>query len=317
MSKLDILVLFPARPKAMVQLEETYTLHRYDLAEDKLAFLAEFGPRCVGIVTNGHSELTREQLEHMPKLEIVCCSSAGFEYIDMEALTERNIPLTNSSAALFDDVADTALLLTLACRRHLVKAHNYVTSGDWGRKGMYPLLSSMRGKHVGLVGIGQIGQAIAARFEPLGAKIGYNARSAKDLPYEYFSDVIDLAKWSDVLIAIVPGGPDTDKMINLKVMEALGETGTLINVARGTVVDEAALIKALNEGTLGSAGLDVYMNEPNPDPALINSPNLTLYPHHSSGTVETRDAMAQTVVDNFAAHFAGKPLLNQVPPATR
>lgn len=313
MSKLDVLVMFPARPKAMEQLEATYNLHRYDLAENKPAFLAEFGPRCVAVVTNGHSELTREQLEHLPKLQIVACSSAGFEYIDLEALTERGIPLTNSSAALFDDVADMALLLTLACRRHLVKAHNYVTSGDWGREGMYPLLSSMRGKRVGLVGIGMIGKAIAARFEPLGAEIGYTARSEKPLKYSYFNDVTSLAKWSDVLIAIVPGGADTNKMINTEVLEALGPVGTFINVARGSVVDEAALIGALNDGTIGSAGLDVYMNEPNPDPELVNAPSLTLYPHHSSGTVETRDAMAQTVVDNLAAHFAGKPLLNQVP----
>ena len=312
MLKPNVLVMYPTRPNAMAQLAQTYQLHRYDLAEDKDAFLQAHGPDCVAIVTNGHTELTRDQLEYLPKLEIVCCSSAGFEYIDVAALTERSIPFTNSSAALSDDVADLALLLALACRRQLVKAHQYVTSGEWGKQGMYPLLSSMGGKKVGIVGMGQIGKAIATRFSCLNAHIGYTARSEKPLDYRYFSDVTALADWSDVLIVIVPGGAATDRMINQKVLQALGPKGTLINVARGSVVDESALIDALSNGTLGAAGLDVYQNEPNPDPALTQLPNVTLFPHHASGTTETRDAMAQTVVDNLAAHFAGSPLLNQV-----
>jgi len=315
MSKPDVLVIHPVRPNAMQQLETTYTLHRYDLAPDKAAFLAEFGPKCVAIVTSGHCELTHNHLAYLPNLELVACSTAGFEAIDLEALTERNIPLTNASAALCDDVADTALLLTLASRRQLVAAHHYVASGDWGRKGMYPLLSATRGNKVGIVGIGMIGQAIARRFTPLGVEIGYTARSEKSVPYRYFSDVTSLARWSDILVVIVPGGPATEGLINFAVMAALGPTGTLVNVSRGSVVDEAALIEALGGGCLGSAGLDVYQNEPNPAPALIGLPNVTLYPHHASGTVETRDAMSQTVVDNLAAHFAGKPLLNRAKPS--
>ncbi|NDW00844.1 2-hydroxyacid dehydrogenase [Salipiger sp. PrR002] len=312
MKKRDVLVVYPARPKAMAQLEESYTLHRYDEADDKQAFLAEYGPRCEAIVTNGHAALTRAHLDHLPNLKIVCCSSAGFEPIDVDALQERGIWLTNSSVALCDDVADMALLLTLATRRQLVAAHEYVRSGDWGRKGMYPLLSSMSGKRVGIAGIGTIGQAIARRFEPLGLEIGYTARSARDLPWSYFPDVQALAEWADILVAIVPGGAATQGMFNKPVLEALGPTGSFINVARGSVVDEPALIEALSTGKLGSAALDVYLNEPNPNPALTQLPNVTLYPHHASGTVETRDAMAQTVVDNLAAFFAGKPLFTPV-----
>ena len=265
-----------------------------------------------GVVINGHAELTREHLKDLPNVEIVACSSAGFESIDDAALRENGIHFTNTSAALYDDVADTALMLALAARRHLVAAHAYVASGDWGRKGMYPLLSSMRGKRAGIVGMGQIGQAIATRFEPLGLEIGYHGRSRKPVDYTYFDDLTALATWSDMLVAVVPGGPETAGLIDGDVLKALGPDGIFVNVARGSVVDETALIETLSSGELGHAALDVYLNEPNPAPRLTSLPNVTLYPHHASGTVETRDAMAQLVVDNLAAHFAGKALLTPV-----
>lgn len=312
MSKRDILVLYPARPKAMAELEKTYTLHRLDEAEDKQAFLAEHGPKCVGVVTNGHAALSRDDLAHLPNIQIVACSSAGFDSIDVSALRESGIAFTNTSAALYDDVADTALMLILATRRQLIRAHNYVTSGDWGRDGPYPLLTSIRGKKAGILGLGQIGEAIAERFKPLGLEIGYCNRRRKDSPYTYFETPTALAEWSDIFVVIIPGGPDTKALVDREVIEALGEDGTLINVARGTVVDEPEMIAALKDGRLGSAGLDVFWNEPNPNPVLMSLPNVTLYPHHASGTVDTRDAMAQLVVDNLAAHFEGRPLLTPV-----
>lgn len=312
MTKHDVLVMVPPLPPQMAQLAETYTVHRYDQAEDKMAFLAEHGPKCEAVATNGHEPLTREHLAHLPNVKVVACSSAGYEYIDVDALTEAGIPFTNTSDALSDDVADCALMLTLACRRHLVQGHAYVKTGEWGRKGMYPLTSALKGKKAGIAGLGTIGKAIARRFEPMGLEIGYLARSQKDVPYQYFDDVVALAEWSDILVAIVPGGDETMGMIDVSVCEALGPEGTFINVARGSVVNETDLIAALSSGKLGNAGLDVYLNEPNPDPALTALPNVTLYPHHASGTVETRDAMAQLVVDNIAACFAGKPLLTPV-----
>lgn len=312
MSRDDVLVMAPPRPKAMAQLEATYQLHRFDLAEDKEAFLAEVGTRCKAVVTNGHTDLTRSQIAQLPNAGIVACSSAGFETIDDQALRDHKIALTNSSDALSNDVADAALMLTLAARRQLVAAHAYVTSGDWARQGMYPLLSTLTGKRVGTVGLGTIGKAIAKRFEPFEVEIGYTARSQKAVEYAFFPDTLSLAEWSDILVVIVPGGDETRGLISGNVISALGATGTLVNVSRGSVVDEPALIQALRSGTLGSAALDVYLSEPNPDPALASLPNVTLYPHHASGTVETRDAMAQTVVDNLAAHFAGEPLLSPV-----
>ena len=310
--KPEVLVMVEQRPKAMAQLEAQYQLHRYDQAEDKAAFIAEFGPRCVAVVTNGHCRISSEELAHLPQLQIVTCSSAGFEYIDTQALQSRAIPLTNSSPALCDDVADAAVLLALATQRKLVPAHHHVTSGAWGKEGMFPLTRSIKGQRVGIVGMGQIGQAIADRLTPMKAEIAYMARSPKSLPYQYEPDLMALATWADMLVVIVPGGPETQQMINAEVLTALGPRGTLINVARGTVVDEAALVSYLQQHPQASAGLDVYWNEPEPNAELVALPNVTLYPHHASGTVETRDAMAQTVVDNLAAHFAGLPLLTRV-----
>lgn len=312
MKRPDVLVMYPLRPAAMAQLEAAYRLHRHDEAIDGEALLREAGPACEAIVINGHAALTADHLKHLPNVKIVACSSAGFESIDVDALKARGIHLTNSSDALLDDVADTALMLTLAARRQLVAAHDYVRSGDWARKGMYPLLSSMRGRRAGIVGLGRIGMAIARRFEPLGLEIGYVARNPRPVAYRRFDDALSLAGWADILVVIVPGGHGTEGMIDRAVIDALGPRGTLVNIARGSVVDEAAMIDALRCGRLGSAGLDVYRGEPDPDPALTALPNVTLYPHHASGTVETRDAMAQLVVDNLAAFFAGRPLLTPV-----
>lgn len=312
MTKQEVLVMYPARPKAMAQLEDNYTLHRYDKAQDKQAFLAEFGPSCSAIVINGHSPLKESDLQYLPNLKIVTCSSAGFESIDVDALTKRNIHFTNSSDALLDEVADVALMLTLASRRQLVRAHDYVATGDWGKKGMYPLLSSFKGKRAGIIGLGNIGKAIAKRFEPLGLELGYTARSSKKVAYTYFSELKALAKWSDILVIAVPGGAQTDGLVDREILEALGEVGTLINIARGSVVDEPEMIIALKEGKLGAAGLDVYWNEPNPNKALTSLNNVTLYPHHASGTVETRDEMSQLVVENLAAYYLGKELLTPI-----
>ncbi|MCA8880054.1 MAG: 2-hydroxyacid dehydrogenase [Rhodobacteraceae bacterium] len=310
--KPDVLVLYPTRPKAMAALDAAYVLHRYDEAADKAAFLAEVGGRCRAIVTNGHAKLTRDMVDQLPELRLVACASAGYESIDVAALSERGIKLTTTSNALFDDVADTAVMLMLAARRDLVRAHAYVASGDWGRKGMYPLQSSISGKSVGIVGMGTIGKAIARRCAPMNVSIAYYARSDKGVPWRFEPDLERLARESDILIVVVPGGPETRNLIDARILAALGPRGTLINVARGSVVDETALIDALGSGALGSAGLDVFWNEPNPDPALTGLPNVILYPHHASGTEETRDAMAQLVVDNLAAFYADRPLLTPV-----
>ncbi|WP_372834235.1 2-hydroxyacid dehydrogenase [Puniceibacterium confluentis] len=312
MTKPDVLMLYPQRPKAMKQLEAAYTLHRHDLADDKAAFVAEFAPRCRAIATNGHAPVTREIVELMPDLGLVSCSSAGFDGFDVAALAEHGIALTNTSPALCDDVADTAIMLLLAARRGLVPAEAWVRSGDWARNGAFPLQRSLKGGKLGIVGMGTIGQAIAERARAMGQQVSYWNRRPKDLPWTFQADLIQLARDSDALIVIVAGGEGTRHLIDAEVMEALGPEGLLINVARGSVVDEEALIATLSDGRLGSAALDVYASEPDADPRLTRLPNVTNYPHHASGTVETRDAMAQLLVDNLGAFFSGKPLLTPV-----
>ena len=313
--KPDVLVAYPLRPRQMEMLEKTYTVHRLDLlkGEAREAILAEVGPRCTAMVVNGHVAIDDAFLARLPALKIAACSSAGFDQMDVAAMTRRGITLTNTSDVLLDDVADMALLLMLAARRRLVVGDRYVRSGDWGRKGMMPLTTSTSGKKAGIVGLGRIGLAIARRCEALGLTIGYFGRSKKaGNDYAYFDDPVKLAAWADILIVATPGGAETEKLISADVLDALGPEGSLVNISRGTVVDEPALIRALQEGRIASAGLDVYLNEPNPDPAFAALDNVVLYPHHASGTEETRDRMAQLVLDNLAAFFAGKPLLTPV-----
>lgn len=312
-TKPDVMLFTAQRPATMAQLEAAYTLHRWDQAEDKPAFLAAHGPACRAAVATGHVPLSAEILDAMPALEIVACASAGYDAFDTAAMAARNVALTNSSLALCDDVADMAILLLLAARRGFSGAEAYVRSGDWGRKGMYPLQTTLKGAATGIVGMGTIGQAIARRAEAMGQRVTYwNRTPRRDVAWTYQPDLLQLARDSDNLIVIVAGGAGTRGLISAEVMAALGPRGLLVNVARGSVVDEAAMIAALEDGRLGGAALDVYENEPNPDPRLVALPNVTLSPHHASGTAETRDAMAQTVVDNLAAFYAGRPLLTPV-----
>ena len=312
MTKPDVMMLYPTRPAAMAQLEAAYTLHRYDLADDKPAFLARHGATCRAVATNGQAPLTAQIIAALPQLELVACSSAGYESFDLPALSARGIRLTNASLALKDDVADTAIMLMLAARRALIAGHDYVRSGDWARDDAFPLQHTTHGKRLGIVGMGTIGQAIAHRAQALQMQVSYWNRSAKDVPWRHQPDLIGLARESDTLIVIVAGGEGTRGLISAQVMAALGPDGLLVNVARGSVVDEPALIAALTTGALGRAALDVFASEPNADPRLTSLPNVTLYPHHASGTVETRDAMAQLVVDNLAAFYAGGSLTSQV-----
>ncbi|MDO8885271.1 2-hydroxyacid dehydrogenase [Pseudotabrizicola sp.] len=313
--KPDVLVFSPLLPPYLEAMAARYTLHRHDLADEdgKAAMLADVGPRVRAVLVSGHVALTETIVAALPNLEIASCSSAGYDTIDVNALTVRGIPLTNTSDALSDDVADTAMMLALAARRGLVAAHRHVTSGDWGQTGAFPLQSSLRAKRLGIVGMGKIAQAIIPRAEASGMEVAYFSRTEKpgiNRPFQ--PDLMALAQWADILIVIVAGGAGTMNLIDGAVLRALGPQGTLVNVSRGSVVDESALIAALQTGALGHAALDVFWNEPNPNPVLTSLPNVTLYPHHASGTHETRSAMSQLAVDNLDAHFAGAQLLSRV-----
>lgn len=311
--KPDVLVAYPLPPRFMEALAARYTLHRLDKAADRDAMLRAVGPVCTAMVVNGRVAVDAAMLDRLPALRLAACSSAGFDLMDLAEMTRRGITLTNTSVALADDVADAAILLMLAARRRLVQADAYVRSGDWGRQGMFPLTASAAGKRAGILGLGNIGLAIARRCEAMGLTIGYSGRNPKPgAGYDYFRDPVALADWADILLVATPGGAGTAGLISAAVLDALGPQGTLVNIARGSVVDEAALIAALRDGRIAGAGLDVYLNEPHPDPALTALPNVTLYPHHASGTEETRDRMAQLTLDNLEAFFAGRPLLTPV-----
>ncbi len=312
MTKPDILVVWTTRPTKIAEIDGEFHLHRYDQADDPDALLAEVGPRIRGVATTGGKGLTRGMVERMPRLEIVASSGVGYDKIDVDACTDHGAVVTNTPDVLTDDVADIALGLVINARRNMVAGDAYVRSGRWGQEGPLGLTSALRGKRLGILGLGRIGNAIAARAEPFGLEIGYMARSDKCVGYRYHSSLVALAEWADILVVAVPGGEGTDRLVDARVIAALGPAGTLVNISRGSVVDEAALTSALASGALASAGLDVFLNEPNPDPALTALPNVVLYPHHASGTVETRDAMAALVNDNLRAHFTGQPLLTPV-----
>ncbi len=312
MSRPDVLVVWPIRPDQMVELDRSYTLHRYDEAADKDGFLNGRAASIRAAVTTGGYGFTADLLDKLPNLEIVGSSGVGVDKIDVAACRARGVPVTNTPDVLNDDVADLGFGLVIACLREMPQGLAYVTSGEWGRKGMMHLTTTLSGKTIGIVGLGRIGREIAERARAFKMRVAYTGRSRQDVPFEYVADLVELARQSDVLMLTVPGGEATRNLIGAPVLEALGPKGWLVNMARGSVVDEPALVAALKAGTIRGAGLDVYWNEPNPDPELVALPNVVHYPHHSSGTVETRAAMSQLVVDNLAAHFAGRPLLTAI-----
>jgi len=302
---IDILQLVPLRPEVQKELEARYRVHgRQDF--DKVAGIVR------GCVTNGHSGPPPEMIDRMPKLEIIGSASVGYDGIPVEYARSKGIPVCNTPEVLNDDVADLAIALMIMTARNLVTTDRYVRSGGWAKNGEHPLARRASGKRVGILGMGRIGKEIAKRAEAMNNSVAYHSRRPTDVPYKYYADLVELAKNSDFLVVIIPSTPQTQKIVNKAVMEALGPTGILVNVARGAVVDEDALVEALKSGKLGGAGLDVFVNEPHVPPELIAMDNVVLQPHVGSATHETRIAMSQLVLDNLDAKFAGKPLLTEI-----
>jgi lactate dehydrogenase-like 2-hydroxyacid dehydrogenase len=248
-----------------------------------------------------------------PKLEIVASFGVGYDHVDSTYARGRNIVVTNTPDVLTEEVADVAMGLLIATLREFVKADRYLRSGLWTTQN-YPLsVGSLRDRKVGIVGMGRIGQAIARRLEASRVPVVYHSRKpAAGVSHKHYPDLIEMAKAVDTLIVIIPGGAATAKMINADVMKALGPRGVIINVARGSVVDEPALVSALKSGTILAAGLDVFANEPKVPDELKAMQNVVLLPHIGSASVVTRNAMDQMVVDNLKAWFAGKPPLSPV-----
>ncbi|HKQ11574.1 MAG TPA: 2-hydroxyacid dehydrogenase, partial [Rhizomicrobium sp.] len=237
----------------------------------------------------------------------------GYDGIPVEYARSKGIPVTNTPDVLNDDVADLAIALMIMTARRLVASDSYVRAGKWLKNGNYPLAQKASGKRVGILGMGRIGKEIAKRAEAMNNTIAYHTRRpVADVSYKHYPDLVALAKNSDFLLVIIPSTPQTQKIVNKAVIEALGPTGILVNVARGAVVDEDALVEALKSGKLGGAGLDVFAKEPQVPEALLPMANVVLQPHVGSATHETRRAMSQLVLDNLDAHFAGKPLLTEI-----
>ncbi|KAL2652565.1 hypothetical protein R1flu_020693 [Riccia fluitans] len=282
--------------------------------KDRGRFFQEKGSLIKGIVTDTKGWVNKELLQNLPNVEIVSSYSVGLDKVDLGLCKERGIVVTNTPDVLTDCTADTALALLLACMRQIPAAHRYVCEGKWPIHGDFPYTTKVSGKRVGVVGLGRIGAAIAKRCEGFGCKISYYARSKKsDYPhYSYYNNVVELAKNSDILIAACALTKETTKIINREVLDALGPKGYVVNIARGPVMDEAELVKALVEKRLAGAGLDVFVNEPEVPKELLDMDNVVLQPHVGSATVETRTEMATLVVRNLIAHFSGQPLLTPV-----
>ena len=312
----ELLILAPS-PSAAVnaQLEQRYACHHawQVPADERHAWLAERAPAIRAVVTTGALGLNAADMGLLPKLEIVAVNGVGLDGVALDVARARGIAVTTTPNVLTDDVADMALALLLASARHVVALDRFVRDGGWERREAIAPASTLRGKTAGIFGFGQIGQAIAPRLAAFGIHVRYfqpRAIAGTDVPRA--ESLLALAQESDYLIICAPGTPATRKIIDRTVLDALGPQGTLINIARGALIDEDALIAALQDGHLGAAGLDVFADEPRVPKALRALPNVVLTPHVGSLTVETRHAMGQLVVDNLAAHFAGLPLLTPV-----
>ncbi len=298
-------VLAPAQMPALVieQLASRYEVVELAGAQDPDKLLSECADRVRAVVTQG-TTIDRAFMQALPNLQIVANFGVGYDKVDAEVAAELGIVVTNTPDVLNEEVADTTLALLLMTVRQLPQADQHIRKGLW-REQSFPLTSSsLQGRTIGIVGMGRIGEAIAHRLESFGVSIAYHARNRRDpVSYQYYDDLVALAEAVDTLVVIVPGGPATQHLINRQVLEALGQNGILINVARGSVVDEQALIHALENKTILSAGLDVFEHEPNVPQALIDMDHVVLLPHVGSASVPTRNAMSQLVVDNVIAWF--------------
>ena len=311
MEKPHLLILAPLAEFLMLELTNHYHCHFGRTADELEAALAETGDVIRGVVGNGGSVVTDNLLARLPAAKIVAINGVGYDGVDVKACAERGVRVTNTPDVLTDDVADLAVALVLMTSRQLVLANRDLHSGKW-TEGTNRLTHKASGKRAGIVGLGRIGKAIARRLAAFDMQVGYFGRHRQDVEHRYFGDLAELAVWCDFLIVACPGGPQTFHLITAEVLAALGSTGILVNVARGPVVDEQALIGALESGSIRGAGLDVFENEPHVPEALLTRSDVVLLPHVGSATSETRGAMAQLVLDNLEAHFQGRPLLTAV-----
>ncbi|MFC0805293.1 2-hydroxyacid dehydrogenase [Ensifer sp. P24N7] len=310
MSKIELLQVGPYPTWDEERLNASFKMHRYFEAEDKAVFLAEYGSDIRGIATRGELGANRAMIDVLPKLEIISVYGVGFDAVDLAAARERGIRVTNTPDVLTKDVADLGVAMMLAQARGVGGGESWVRSGDWAKKGLYPLKARVHGKRAGILGLGRIGYEVAKRPAGFDMEIAYSDTGPKEYAkdWAYIADPVELAARSDFLFVTLAASAETRHIVGRKVIEALGPDGMLINISRASNIDEVALLDALETKALGSAALDVFEGEPNLNPRFLALDNVLLQPHMASGTVETRKAMGALVFDNLSAHFDGRPL---------
>jgi lactate dehydrogenase-like 2-hydroxyacid dehydrogenase len=301
-------------PQLIENIEQSFTAFRLWEAEDEAAFLAEQGAEIDMLVTSGNAVMGAPAalIAALPNLKAICSNGVGYDSIDTEAARSRGIVVTNTPEVLNDCVADLGMALLLDVARRISEADRFTRAGHWAQ-GRFPLSSKIGGKVCGIVGLGNIGQAVARRAQAFDMQIHYyNPRSRPDVPYTRHESLVDLAQRADFLVLTLPGGAATRHIINADVLQALGPEGYLINIARGSVVDQQALVAALETGRIAGAGLDVFEQEPQVPDALRQRDNVVITPHIASSTRETMAAMADLVFDNMLAFARGEPVLTRV-----
>jgi len=313
MTRPEVLELIDVHPGTTARLDQAYALHRLWQAGDREGFVAEVGPRVRAAVTNGIVGMKGDLIEALPALEIIGVFGVGVDAVDLAVARAHGVRVSNTPDVLTEGVAELALALLLAVARRIPFNDRFVRAGRWPKEGDPALASSLAGRRLGIVGLGRIGRRVAELAEAFGMVICYTGpRRKDDGAWRYYDDLVEMARDVDCLMLTCKGGPDTAGLIGREVIEALGPEGWLINVARGSVVDEPALIEALVGGRLGAAGLDVFVSEPRVPDALLGLDNVVFQPHQGSASEETRAAMGRLVLDNLKAHFAGQPLLTPV-----
>jgi lactate dehydrogenase-like 2-hydroxyacid dehydrogenase len=310
--KPDIVLTTLIFPPTQAILEREFVCHKLYEAADRGAFLKEVAPKVRALATFGAAGADAKLMDALPKLELISNFGVGVDAIDLEAAKKRGVTVTNTPDVLNDCVADTAMALTLNVMRKFPQSEAYLRSGYWPTRGDYAKTTSLGGKIMGVLGLGRIGEAIASRATAFGMKIRYHNRKRKDVAYPYDGDAVALARNSDVLMVATPGGGGTKALVNAKVLDALGPQGYVVNIARGSVIDEPVLLDYLQHGRIAGAGLDVFANEPNISPTFFALDNAVIFPHVGSATNETRGAMGDLQVENLRQHFAGKPVLTRV-----
>jgi hydroxypyruvate reductase len=313
MTKPEVLELIDVHPGTTARFDEGYVLHRLWQAPERDRLIADVAPRVRAAVTNGIVGMKGDLIEALPALEIIGVFGVGVDSVDLATARAKGIRVTNTPDVLTEGVAELAIALLLAVARRIPFNDRYVRAGRWPKEGDPALSSSLAGRRLGVVGLGRIGRRVAQLAEAFGMEICYGGpRRKDDVAWRYYDDLVDMARDADSLMVTCRGGAETAGLIGREVIEALGPDGWLINVSRGSVLDEPALVEALLGGRLGAAGLDVFASEPRVPEALLGLDNVVLQPHQGSASEETRGAMGRLVLDNLEAHFAGRPLLTPV-----